>query len=523
MILSKLFPSRVHRLRGRSGTATALMLLCCASLIAFDAAELFLARKERLAQAGREVSNLSASIAQYCQGAVETADTALIGLRDEAAHYGTHAANLAVLQGLMFQYLGALPSLHSLFLLDSHGNALISTFPETQQGLNFAAQDYFRFHLLHITDLVFVGSHDHSQADNNAVVTVTRRFDDTDGRFAGVLSATLSAGVFKRMLDSFDVGPHGTITLNDDAGRVIARVPYDARFVGRDVSHSDAHHQADVTADGREFRFISVLDGKVRLGASHRVGRTPLRVLVARSEVDILAPWWAEVRVNLACLVAVIAVALYLSRRLDVGLRARAQVEAALEIANAELSAIAVTDALTGIANRRHFDQTLSKEWNRAMRTASPVALLMIDVDHFKTFNDRFGHLAGDQCLRDLAQTISGAVLRAGDLVSRYGGEEFAVILPDTLAEQAAQVAGRIQLNLMARAIAHPDAKSGHVTVSVGVASAIPTPGSTPDGLIVAADMALYRAKDTGRDCVRIAEARLIPRAPVDGRQAHAE
>ncbi len=180
--------------------------------------------------------------------------------------------------------------------------------------------------------------------------------------------------------------------------------------------------------------------------------------------------------------------------------------EEELAEANAELSAMTLSDALTGISNRRNFDQTLRREWRRAMRNARPLALLMIDADHFKAYNDRYGHVLGDECLKLIAQLLAAGVRRAGDVVARYGGEEFAAILPDLTAEKAAIVAERMRMSLVEAAIAHDGNTDGIVTVSIGVASLVPGRGLEPRELIALADEALYRAKEDGRNRVVVVE-----------------
>ncbi|GAB2874146.1 hypothetical protein GCM10027277_49230 [Pseudoduganella ginsengisoli] len=169
------------------------------------------------------------------------------------------------------------------------------------------------------------------------------------------------------------------------------------------------------------------------------------------------------------------------------------------------------TDALTEIANRRAFDQELEREWRRAMRANSPLALLMIDVDCFKRYNDTRGHPAGDACLRAVAQALAGATRRAGDLVARYGGEEFVVLLPQTTAADAERLAQRMCDAVLALGLPHGASLAGpNVTVSIGVGSVVPAwSGSAPDSrddaapgaqLVEAADHALYQAKEAGRN-----------------------
>ncbi|MGD1714265.1 diguanylate cyclase domain-containing protein [Dapis sp. BLCC M172] len=175
--------------------------------------------------------------------------------------------------------------------------------------------------------------------------------------------------------------------------------------------------------------------------------------------------------------------------------------EAALIITNQQLQKVARLDGLTGIANRRSFDEYLEKEWRRLTRTKSPLSLILCDVDYFKYYNDYYGHLAGDDCLRKIAQTIKQTVKRSADLVARYGGEEFAIILPNTSDKNAEKVVELIRTAIHKLHINHSASRvSKYVTMSMGVASVIPTKADSPQSLIAKADQALYHAKEKGRD-----------------------
>lgn len=182
-----------------------------------------------------------------------------------------------------------------------------------------------------------------------------------------------------------------------------------------------------------------------------------------------------------------------------------AQLLRELEQATQELKRLAAEDSLTQLANRRQFDTHLSQEWKRMTRDKTPLSLIMCDIDFFKAYNDTFGHQAGDRCLQQIAKAISSAVKRPADLVARYGGEEFAVILPNTDREGALQVANEIKVNIRALEISHYTKASQYVTLSFGVASAMPTPATFPDILITNADKALYQAKAEGHDRVSLA------------------
>ncbi len=175
---------------------------------------------------------------------------------------------------------------------------------------------------------------------------------------------------------------------------------------------------------------------------------------------------------------------------------------AELQIANCKLEALSMTDGLTGIANRRCFDEVLKSEWFRAERQNQPLALGMLDVDWFKKYNDYYGHQMGDECLQNVAKVLTTHVCRASDLVARYGGEEFVFIIPAADDARVLHVAQKICETFKKLALAHEASMFGYVTVSIGVATIIPDKGLSPETLIKNADMALYRAKEQGRNTV---------------------
>ncbi len=174
---------------------------------------------------------------------------------------------------------------------------------------------------------------------------------------------------------------------------------------------------------------------------------------------------------------------------------------------NRELKRLSSMDGLTGLANRRQFDETLEQEWQRAIRTELPLSLLFVDIDYFKRYNDSYGHQAGDDCLKKVAASLQETVHRPADLVSRYGGEEFVMILPDTTSEGALAVAEKVLVNIAGLNIPHKNSDSAdRVTLSIGVATLHPEEGSDCNELIEAADKMLYRAKDNGRNCIEVTQ-----------------
>ena len=172
-----------------------------------------------------------------------------------------------------------------------------------------------------------------------------------------------------------------------------------------------------------------------------------------------------------------------------------------LEIKNQELERLSTTDSLLGIANRRSFDEYFDKEWRRATREEKHLSIILIDIDHFKAFNDNYGHQGGDECLRKVASRLRDCLKRGGDKIARYGGEEFVVVLPNTTDKGAISIAEELRAGVEAMNLKHEYSKvADHVTISLGVASTIPTQDVTLSKLIKMADDALYEAKELGRN-----------------------
>ncbi|MEO8053574.1 MAG: sensor domain-containing diguanylate cyclase [Acidobacteriota bacterium] len=191
----------------------------------------------------------------------------------------------------------------------------------------------------------------------------------------------------------------------------------------------------------------------------------------------------------------------------------RKAAELRLRQANAALQRLSLVDSMTDVANRRQFDRALADEWARAIRVGTSIALVLVDVDHFKPYNDRYGHPAGDDCLRRIAAVLGRTLLRAGDVVARYGGEEFGAILPLTDADAATAIAERMRKSVEALGMPHGAVPLGIVTISGGVASSRPEMDSDPLDLVARADAALYEAKAAGRN--RIVTADDAGAAPV--------
>jgi len=189
----------------------------------------------------------------------------------------------------------------------------------------------------------------------------------------------------------------------------------------------------------------------------------------------------------------------------DAAFHALREMQKQLEESNLKLQRLSSLDGLTGLSNRRCFDGSLDKEWKRAQRGNIPLSLILIDIDHFKLYNDTYGHLAGDECLKQVAHSMAKSIVRPGDLVARYGGEEFVIILPNTDSEGALVVAENLRQNVFSLELEHSaSTTSDYVAISLGIAQADFDKMETSEELIALADKGLYEAKESGRNCCKV-------------------
>jgi len=254
----------------------------------------------------------------------------------------------------------------------------------------------------------------------------------------------------------------------------------------------------------KTFHNASPLDGKSRLYGVRKIDGLPFVIVIGEADQDWKANWLQRLGVTVAAVVILWGLAFVTLRyywdRLD------NLVE--LKKAHDSLEELSLTDALTGLANRRHFDEVLYAEFRRMSRSNAPISVVMIDIDYFKAFNDTYGHLKGDECLRGVGGMIKKTLKRSQDLAARYGGEEFVCILPETSNDAAVAIATSIKDNIVDLAYRHEGSKvADYVTVSLGVATVGYKKDFLPEYVVKMADKNLYWAKNNGRNCVGHAES----------------
>ncbi|MBA3520186.1 MAG: diguanylate cyclase [Rhizobiales bacterium] len=434
----------------------------------------------------------------------------------------------------------ALPWLDDLSLMNLDGR-LVCTSANATTNRGVADRDNFKEVLAKrafvVSDLLI------SRLTNRAVV-VAAMPKKTGHRVDSVLLASINVDWLSRMATATSGLNTADVLLLDSKGMVIAASTGFSIWIGKDFDAAPEFWNALKKADG-VFE-SAAFDGATRIVGHVRLPGTKAVLTVMRTEADVLSKVNDSARNALAkilvtglfCFLAIwlggerlvlkpiddltrsaarlgsgdltarveagrLSPELRLLGQTFNGMAAKlAEHNMQLRKSNAQLAELASTDGLTGVANRRRFDEEIEAEWQRAVRDGTPLSVLIADVDHFKKFNDRYGHLEGDECLKQVANVLKGAARRAGDLAGRTGGEEFAVLLPGPEIGDVLRIAETIRARVAALGIPHAENSGGCVTLSIGAATLRPERDESVRKLLDAADAALYRAKRSGRNRV---------------------
>jgi diguanylate cyclase (GGDEF)-like protein len=445
----------------------------------------------------RSANNVVQLIDADVQRNAELYDTSLQGLIAAWRRPDVMTISPELRQLVLFDRATAAPYKGDLVLLDETGRIVADSTSLTPRLDNFSDRPGFQKHresssLALVVDGPFLSR----WGFKDLCISFSRRLPSDTGQFVGIASASMRLSYFNQLFRTLDIGPTSTVNLLSANGVLLARQPDENNrtFVGQNFSMRPNFKRILDEVNG-SFAAVSELDGAKRLYTFSRVGDLPLIVVVAQSQDDVYAVWKRNALLVAGATGLLCIGILWLSWLLGRQLRLRQNAER-------ELAGLASTDGLTGLANRRRLDQALAQEWARGIRSGRPLALLMIDVDHFKAFNDRHGHHGGDVALRSVAQTLAASIRRPGDLAARYGGEEFMVVLPETDKAGACVIAEKLRLAIEALPPFAND--TAPITASIGVATHLPLTHELPGALFQAADRALYRAKRNGRNRVEV-------------------
>lgn len=439
-------------------------------------------------------------------------DISLIAQRDIERNFELYELSLqAVVDGLNDPQVMALPphlrrqvlfdratsarDLGSMLVLDAAGNIVMDSAGDTPRRGNFADRPYFIVHRDHPDAGLYVSDPYRARLrGGEPSIALTRRLSNPDGSFAGIVLLSINLEYFHRLFAGLSLGPHGSMSLIGRNGVMIMRQPYDIRTIGRSIKGANTYAHFRAAPQG-SFSETASIDHTRRLYWFSNFPHYPLIIMVAAAEQDVYAAWWRRTVFIGSLMLAFGTAFVALSILLGVQLRRRMRAES-------ELQLLARTDGLTGLNNRRSLGEILEREWRRARRNRSVMSLLFVDIDRFKAYNDTYGHQAGDDALTTVARCIGECIRRPADTAARYGGEEFVVVLPETSAPGAAEIAERIRDAIAGCGIEHASSEFGRVTASIGVVSRMPGTEDELDAAIKAADEALYYAKAGGRNRV---------------------
>jgi len=396
---------------------------------------------------------------------------------------------------VIFSHISSL-EVSAILILNRHGDIVMDGRSVVPRPGNFSDRDYFRVHMGETDIGLYVSRPILNRLNGTMGVVLSRRIDQPDGDFGGVAAVHVPLSSLYDRVKVLDLGKGGDVTIFRDDGSLMARKPMVAEELGRDFSRTPNVRRSMMREAG-SFDGTSVIDGVRRHYTFTRVEGLPLILSVSYAVDEVMAPWRENVAIQtiVTVLLCTCLFLLLVMFRRELRLRHAAQTR---------VENLARTDELTQLPNRRAFRERSSVAWAEAIRQGKSVSALFMDADLFKKYNDTYGHGMGDVLLRSIGTTLAASI-REGDIAARYGGEEFVCLLPGTAPDEALRIAERIRDAILRLNVPHEQNPYGIATLSIGVASMVPSEGDDCDALFRTADEALYQAKKTGRNRVCVA------------------
>ncbi|MGH1569389.1 sensor domain-containing diguanylate cyclase [Methylobacterium sp. P31] len=493
----------LHRLARQLNCArvwVALSLLAPVGMLAATGLMLSNLRQDAWDKAEQTSKNLVQVLERDIARNIEMYDLSLRGIVDNLKAPGLAQVSPELRQLVLFDRAATARDMGVMVVTDENGDSVIEAGAVPARKVNYADRDYFQAHKaqnnlgLHISQPLY------SRLLGSRMIVLSRRINKPDGTFGGVVLGTLHLSYFTRLFSQIGLGRDGAINLYLRDGTRIMRQPYAEADIGVNIADAPVF-KGFLRERSGSLIHTSVRDGIERYYAFTQVGDLPLILNVALSTQEIEAAWRVKALVIGGIVLVLCGLTIVLTLLFSRELRRRATVQAKFE-------KLSLTDTLTGLPNRRAFEEAFSRAWGGARRSGQPLSLLVVDADRFKRFNDRYGHQVGDEILQGLARCLSASVHRPHDLVCRMGGEEFALLLPETDQAGALCIADKVHAEASTLAIRSAGIGAGAVTVSIGLVSSVPA-GAADNAmadLYYRADAALYKAKAGGRNQTRSAE-----------------
>ncbi len=452
-------------------------------------------RRDAWDKAEQTSQNLLQVIERDIARNVEIIDLSMHAVIDNLKAPGLAEVSLDLRQLVLFDRAVTASNMGAMLVLDENGDSIIDADAVPARRINNADRSYFQAHKARADLGLVISPPLMSRLLSQAVIVLSRRIDKPDGSFGGVVLASLKLSYFCHLFDRIGLGRDGGINLYLRDGTRLMRHPSVEADIGANIAGAPTFERF-LSARNGHFIGTSVRDGVERSYAFTQVADLPLILNVALSTREIEAEWREKALVIGLTVLALCGLTIALSLLFGRELRRSAAMQA-------ELARLSLTDSLTGLPNRRRFEEGFAEACQSARRTGRPLALLVIDVDHFKRINDRYGHAVGDAVLKGLAGCLGTGVCRPGDLTARVGGEEFIALLPETEREGALHVARAIHAAVGGFSMPSADIPTDAITVSIGIA--VSRGGEATEDLYRRADAALYDAKASGRNQTRFA------------------
>lgn len=477
------------------------MVLVVVAFLAVEGWRAWRDYRQAFATAENSVANLARATSQHAEDAIRQIDVLTDELRERVEGDGLQNIDVHRMHALLVQQSKIMPQLHGLFIYGPDGQWVVTDKFVTPETANNADRDYFNYHRTHTDRNILISNVVESRSTHELIIPVSRRLDNADGSFGGVLLGTIKVSYFIEYYGDFKIDQKGALVLAMRDGTILVRRPVVAPAIGQSLAESEIFTRYLPNSSEGVAEVRAVVDSTYRLYAYRALASYPLVVEAGLSRESFVGPWRHDLIKTGLVLLMLIAVLTGFGGIVLSQLRARIVMEKEIRVAHQKVRDMALTDSLTGLGNRRCLDMALPQEIARARRQRLSCALIMLDVDYFKHFNDRYGHAAGDECLKQIAKAINTTLKRPADLAIRYGGEEFTVLLPDTNSHGANQLAQAILEAIRSLEIQHADSPLSVVTASAGVTANSPaTEETTAAAMLKAADIFLYQAKAKGRN-----------------------
>lgn len=469
----------------------------CIVLVMLFVAQTWASLKRTEDDVGRNLQSLALSFSEQADSTFRTSGAILNLVRREIYERGGPGSlSDRQVHRLFRRYLDAFPlppgslRAYAMSIVNADGFAYANSVEVPTPPVYAGDRDYFQHHMQNPGGNVYLSRVARSRVTGLWVIFLSIGMRDSAGRFEGVMTMSLRVGELEEFYRRLDLPEGSTIVLLRSDGRTLYRHPFEHAYADLDISGSPEFREIRRLGSGHLRVSSSPIDSRSRIFGFHAGNEFPLISVVSNLRSEAIAPWqrgvMAYAAVGLAALATVTLLALFVLRQLRL-----------LE----QATSASLHDPLTGLPNRRHCREHLSAEWRRMARDRRPLAVLFLDIDHFKRYNDHYGHAQGDACLRQIAALLGAQIRREGDMIARYGGEEFVCVLPGTDAAGATAMAEAFSRTVTSAKIPHADSPIGpHITLSIGCATTVPDLARDPDALLDLADQSLYGAKRGGRN-----------------------